>query len=185
MRVLVTTAATCLIVAAVFDDRRRAASVPPEAKSRARMNSEALRVDWLRLRVPRGWSVRAVSGGTVLATPVSSGWSREVWVAAAPFALPRTLDCEMSVSIPAGKYYMWISGFRRSRHGTRPRAAVPTVSRRDRVSSPSPGVDAQFSRRLRVGDRVITAEVSMDRDADIDVALAEANRVLRTLRMID
>jgi hypothetical protein len=141
---------------------------------------------WLRLRLPASWSVRGATGGTVVATPIAPGWSRAVSLTAAPFRLPDDLGQYQSTpSIPAGSYQLWISALRLSRGGTRPGAATPTVHPGDRVVRPPPGIGIQFARTLEAGDRVIRAVVSMDREADVDTALDEANRVLRTLRMIE
>lgn len=141
---------------------------------------------WLCLRTPASWSARGAAGGTVVATPVAPGWSRAVSVTVAPFRLPDDLgQGETIPSIPPGNYQIWITATRRSRLGVPAAAVGLTVSRRDRTAWPPPGVGIEFARTRKLGDRVFRAVVSMDRNAEVDAALAEANRVLRTLRTVE
>jgi hypothetical protein len=144
------------------------------------------RVGWISLRTPASWSVRGATGGTVVATPIAPGWSRAVSLTAAPFRLADDLGRhQSSPAIPAGGYQLWISASRPTRRGTRPGAAPMTVYPGDRIAHPPPGVGIQFVRTHEIGDRVISAVVSMDREADVEAALKEANRILRTLRLVE
>ena len=185
MRALVaTTIAVGLAAGALLVGGRDAQ--PGAVLREAPYRSRAVVAGWIRLHIPASWSVRGATGGTVVATPIAPGWSRAVSLTAAPFPLAHDLGHhKSSPSIPAGSYQLWISGSRQSRRGTRPGAVPLTVHLDDRVVRPPPGVGIQFARTREIGDRVITAVVSMDREADVDAALAEANRILRTLRMVE
>jgi hypothetical protein len=185
MRALVATAIAVGVVAGVLLAGGRDAQ-PAAGLRDAAPSSQDVGVRWIRLRIPASWSVRGATGGTVVATPIAPGWSRAVSLTAAPFELAHDLGHhESSPSIPAGSYQLWISGSRQSRRGTRAGAAPLSVHSGDRVVPPPPGVGIQFARTGEIGDRVITAVVRMDRKADVDAALAEANRILRTLRMVE
>lgn len=185
MRALVATGIALAISAGALIAGSRNAQ--PAAQAGVRVSElRVLGSGWLRLRVPDSWSARGVTGGTVVATPIAPGWTRAVSLTVAPFALPQDLGRhETSPSIPARSYQIWVSALRSSRRGTPPGAAPMTVTRRDRAASPPPGVGIEFARTLEIGDRVIRAVVSMDREAGVDAALEDANRVLRTLCMIE
>jgi len=141
---------------------------------------------WLCLRIPASWSARGATGGTVVATPVASGWSRSVSVTVAPFRLADGLGQRETIpSIPPGSYQIWITATRGSRVGVRPATVGLTASREDRTAWPPPGVGFEFARTRKLGDRVFRAVVSLDRYAEVDMALAEANGILRTLRTVE
>lgn len=158
----------------------------PAAGRVFRESAMTVELDWLRVRIQYGWSVRGVSGGTVIATPIASGWSRTASLTVAPFPLPVDLGrYESSPAIPPGMYQIWIYATRRSRRGTRPGPVPTAISGRDRVAHPPPGVGTQFVQIRQLGDRTIGATVSLAPDANVDRSLEEANGVLRTLRMTE
>lgn len=152
----------------------------------ASASQQSFTAEWLLVKIPGEWSARGATGSTVAAGVGMGRWSRAVSLTAAPFHLPEDLgQHETAPSIPRGEYQIFVSGFRASRHGTRRGPARLTVSEGDRVELPPPGVGVQLVRTRRIGDRTLTAVVSVDRHADLADAIRGANRVLDSLRMID